>query len=963
MFADLVELIRLHLDEKAALLDENSALRRLVADKLGEEELQSAVLPVSTASGLSADTVRATEDGVQRFMVLAAHAEIVRLKSESATAAAGAKAEADRLRAEMATLQADARRHSEEVGRLQARLAEQSGQLTALEALAAATEDGAAPSDAADEEQQQQADEERSGGEEGGDGEEGDAGSEAQPTDAAAQRQALRAGVVKARVAAAEGELQAARERGDAAEQRAEQAEQRALAAERTLESELAAAATRAEATLTSARAETAAELDGLRMAAATAQKAANDSAAALARALAAREAAETESARAQAALRASDTARANLSQQVSIAEQARRDEAATVVDLQRALAESHAAVQTATARCMWRLAGARVRQHAKWRAAVGAAAHAARSAPREDAAAADTQLQRAVVVRLRIVGDGPAPVTAAGDEQNEGGSAQLAQLRSACAAATAEAEDARQAVAAAEERLERLQAVVRQQRAELDGVQQTSTASADAVSKDAALKVQAAEQRAAAATAELQSEAARYKDKLRFFAEEVKRRDDAAKADAAVAADLRARMAAAEAAARSREEAAAASCAAREADLKDALHDAQRQANAASELRAHMAQLAHARDKAESELMSTSLRVAQLEGRVRLLDEGLTTARHALEREALTRERLEAQLADAQAGSDTTTAARDAERRAQAAEAAAAEAHAKLQEAEAEAQRLRDVLAAEDSDSPRLKQLRLRAEVAEEGVARLRREVAYVEEQCTEKVRQAEAQLHAAQHGCEDRLAAMRAEVAAAQAEVGRLGGECEALQHKLHTYRDEFTSWRERARSWMEAKDAELDAVAGRRGAAVAPTPAGPPLDLPQALGTAPPNGHGAVPSSPALQTPSRGSSPPSERRGGGRPRRVSETPSQRGERDTSVPPLSGDDERLTYLRNVLLKFLATSSWSTQQSLVPVLATLLRLTDGEKQQVEKARQQLAPAASSSITALLPLGLASPFR
>jgi hypothetical protein len=79
--------------------------------------------------------------------------------------------------------------------------------------------------------------------------------------------------------------------------------------------------------------------------------------------------------------------------------------------------------------------------------------------------------------------------------------------------------------------------------------------------------------------------------------------------------------------------------------------------------------------------------------------------------------------------------------------------------------------------------------------------------------------------------------------------------------------------------------------------------------------------------------------------------------------LPPLAGDDERVTYLRNVLLKFLATSSWSTQQSLVPVLATLLSFTDGEKQQVTLARQQLAPVTSTTITGLLPLGLASPFR
>ena len=960
--ADLVELIRLHLDEKAALLDENAALRRLVTDKLGEEELHSAVLPVSTASGLSAETVRATEDGVQRFMVLAAHAEIVRLKAESAAAAAIAKAEADRLKAEMAALQADARRHSEEVERLHARLAEQSSQLSALEALAGAADDGAGSPDAAGDEQQQPA-EERSGDADGGGGDEETAELEAHAahlsasTSSAANRLALRSGVVQARVAAAEGELQAAQARGDVAEQRAEHAEQRALAAERTLEAELAAAETRAEAALASARAETAAELDRLRMAAATAHKAANDSAAALARAVAAREAAETESARAQAALRASETARANMSQQVAIAEQARRDEAATVVDLQRALADSHAAVRAAAARGMWRLAGARVRQQAKWRAAVGAAAHAVRTAG--DAAAADTRPQRAVVVTLRIVGDGPATVTSPGDGQ----SAEVAseQLRAACAAATAEAADAKRAAAAAEERLERLQAVVRQQRAELDGVQQSSTASADAVTKEAAQRVQAAEQRAAAATAELQAEAARYKDKLRFFAEEVKRRDDAAKADAAVAADLRSRMAAAEAAARSREEAAAASCAAREADLTEALHDAQRQANAAGELRAHMAQLAHARDKAESELMTTSLRVAQLEGRVRLLDEGLTTARHALEREALTRERLEAQLADTQAGSATAAAARDAERRAQEAEAAVAEAAAKLQEAQAEAQRLRDVLAAEDSDSPRLKQLRLRAEVAEEGVARLRREVAYVEEQCAERVRQAEAQLRGAQQACEERLVAMRGDVAAAQTEASHLASECEVMLHKVHTYRDEFTAWRERARAWMEAKDAELDAAAGRRGGATPPTPAGPPLALPQALGIPAPSSHAVAPSSPALQTPARGSSPPSERRVNGR-HRVSETPSHTGDA-SGVLPLAGDDERVTYLRNVLLKFLATSSWSTQQSLVPVLATLLSFTEGEKQQVAQARQQLAPVSSSSITQLLPLGLPSPFR
>jgi hypothetical protein len=176
--------------------------------------------------------------------------------------------------------------------------------------------------------------------------------------------------------------------------------------------------------------------------------------------------------------------------------------------------------------------------------------------------------------------------------------------------------------------------------------------------------------------------------------------------------------------------------------------------------------------------------------------------------------------------------------------------------------------------------------------------------------------------------------------------------LQHKLHALHEEFTAWRERARAWMEAKDEELDVALGKRAAKGESTlQRGPgPMAFPQALGQ---HNGSAAHHADGTATPVRAGLP-SEDKMRGDALLMPSTPS------ASALPFDADDDRLLYLRNVLLKFMVTSSWATQQRLVPVVATLLRFTDQERAQVAAARQQLAlDSSSTALTQLLP----SPFR
>ena len=50
------------------------------------------------------------------------------------------------------------------------------------------------------------------------------------------------------------------------------------------------------------------------------------------------------------------------------------------------------------------------------------------------------------------------------------------------------------------------------------------------------------------------------------------------------------------------------------------------------------------------------------------------------------------------------------------------------------------------------------------------------------------------------------------------------------------------------------------------------------------------------------------------------------------------------MQYVRNVVKEYLVTCDWSTQDSLVPVLGTVLGFTDGEIRAIRTKRASLQP-------------------